>query len=61
MKLFRVYYEGSWMGGCALVFAKDATEAEELVAKDPGTFNFESVQVIEVETTGVVYNYNGDY
>ena len=61
-KLFKVTYEGLWMGGIALVFAEDAKQAGALARDHKDTVKYTSVSIEEItDTSGVVYNYNGDY
>lgn len=61
MKLFRVDYDGLWLGGTAFVFALNEEEAKEKVKNDIHTAGFEGVRVTEIKQEGVVFNCNGDY
>lgn len=60
-KLYRVDYDGLWLGGTALVFAGSEQEAINLVESDDFTVDFKDVEVKELPLEGVVYNDNGDY
>lgn len=65
MKLFRVTYNGSWLGGRAFVLANTSEEAFDLVKNHPDTLDFELVEVEEIgidfNTPTVIHNDNGDY
>lgn len=60
-KVYRVDYEGSWLGGIAVVVAGSEEEAERLVEADPKTVDFKNVEVSLLDGNGVLYNDNGDY
>jgi hypothetical protein len=57
--LYKVTYKGSWLGGSAIVFAKDETEALRLVGAV--SCNFTDVKIELIKKEGVVYNDDGDY
>jgi hypothetical protein len=64
MNLYIIEYKGLWLGGVAVVLAKSARQAIELVKEDPSSVNFTEVEVVGLESIGhpkVVYNNNGDY
>lgn len=65
MKLYKVSYEGKWMGGVAIVLAESEYEAMKLVANDPDTVNPQNMTVELVTTylnkSRVIYNDAGEY
>ena len=68
MKLYKVEYRGSYLGGIAFVFAKDEEDAYIRIETDSRTLNFKDVKVtlmnrreIMAQWDGVVHNDNGDY
>lgn len=61
MRLWLVTYAGSYLGGKAVVSAKDEETARKLVELDIRSTNFVEVEVEELDTSGVIYNDNGDY
>jgi hypothetical protein len=62
VKLYKVTYEGLWMGGVAIVIAENETQAIELVKEHYGTVNFCSAPTVDLlQSNGVIYNNNGDY
>lgn len=62
LKSFIVYYDGLWMGGKAVVRARDEEEAKQLVKEDRRTISFKDVVVEQVGANEhVIYNDNGDY
>ena len=64
-KFFIVTYNGMWMGGRAVVRARDEQEAIDLVRTDARTTKFQFVEVTEVKGIAgsgqVLYNDDGDY
>lgn len=65
MKIYAVYYEGLWLGGCAIVIAASEYEAMKLVANDSKTVNPQSMTVklatSDLTKPAVIYNDNGNY
>lgn len=65
MKLYRVTYEGLWMGGEAIVLADNAARALELAKQHEDSVNFEKPWVEQIyhqlTDEGVVSNDNGNY
>ena len=67
MKLYLVEYEGMWLGGKAIVWAKDEVDALLFVKQHPRTVDFaggrhgRKPSATELPAEGVVYNDNGDY
>ncbi|CCI88475.1 hypothetical protein BN79_047 [Yersinia phage phiR2-01] len=61
MNIFKVTYNGLWMGGVAIVVAETPEQAIELVKNHKDTIEFNRVDVELLEPTGVLYNDNGDY
>lgn len=61
MNLYIVRYDGMWIGGRAVVFTKNESDALEKVKDDKSTSNFRGEVVRELKPTGVVYNDNGDH
>lgn len=61
MSIFKVTYNGLWMGGVAIVVAETPEQAIELVKNHKDTIEFNRVDVELLEPTGVLYNDNGDY
>ncbi len=61
MKLFKINYNGLWLGGKALVLAEDEEQAISLVREDSSTVEFKNIVVEEIQAEGVIYNDNGDY
>lgn len=60
-RLYKVTYDGLWLGGTALVFATSPEDAIAQVAADAGTANFKDATAEVLPKSGVVYNDNGDY
>jgi hypothetical protein len=63
-RVYEVTYNGSWLGGKAIVIAHNAHEARRMVNLHEDTVNFRDVQVrclCHVVEQGVVYHDNGDY
>lgn len=58
---FEVSYEGLWIGGTAVVMARNAEEAVELVRNHENTCMFNHVTVKALPCAGVIHNDNGDY
>lgn len=65
MNIYKVTYNGSYLGGTAFVQAKDESEAIERVMCDGRTVNFNNIRVEKVDFQGkygkVFYNDSGDY
>lgn len=61
MKVFKVTYDGFWLGGKAIVIAKNETDAVNQVRDHDRTAAFNNVKVTELPAKGVLYNDNGDY
>ncbi len=62
LKLYKVSYEGLYMGGMAIVKAESEEEAKSMVESDERTVSFNDVSVIKLSNErGVIYNDNGDY
>lgn len=65
MKIFKVTYKGEWLGGKAIVQAKSAKQAVELVRQDQRTARFTDVEVevikCDPQEPKVLYNDDGDY
>ncbi len=63
MPFYLVKYDGSYLGGAAVVAAESMGEAIGLVRDDRLTVCFEEVTVTEIPVVGscVLYNDNGDY
>lgn len=61
MKPYLVRYKGLWMGGKAIVFANNESEAVEKVRGDSATIDFTNIQCEELPCDGVIYNDNGNY
>lgn len=65
LKAFRVTYPGIYIGGNAVVLARDEKEAKELVKTDSRTIGWGRAIVVtevgNVFTPTVLYNNNGDY
>jgi hypothetical protein len=60
--IYKVTYEGLWMGGVAIVIAENETQAIELVKEHEDTVNFCSTPTVKLlPSIGVVYNDNGNY
>ena len=63
--VYKVEYDGSWLGGKAVVTARTRGEAIELVRGHEDTVGFTGVKVeiieIDLKTPKVLYNDNGDY
>lgn len=60
MKYWDVTYDGSYLGGSAIVIAETPDEAIELVRNHKTTTNFKDVRADEVNGP-VLFNWNGDY
>ncbi len=60
-QLYKVTYDGLWLGGVALVYATSSDEAIAQVAGDSKTIMFKNPKAELLPETGVVYNDNGDY
>ena len=61
-KSFLVRYDGSYLGGRAVVWANDEKEALDLVRNHSKTCNFdERATATLVEDPNVLYNWDGDY
>ena len=65
MKVYYVQYDGSYLGGHAVVLATSADRAIELVKNHDKTFNFKNATVEEVSSSvmrsSVLYNWAGEY
>lgn len=62
LKIWRVNYKGLWLGGVAIVAAKSAVDAIELVRADAATVNFKEYGAVLIPLdSGCLYNDNGDY
>lgn len=65
MDIYKVTYNGSYLGGTAFVQADNESEAIERVMLDDRTVNFNNIVVERVDFQGkygkVFYNNNGDY
>lgn len=66
LKAFRVTYPGLYIGGNAVVLARDEEEAKELVKADSRTLGWLTRNIVVTEvgnvlTPAVLYNNNGDY
>lgn len=65
MNIYKVTYEGLYLGGTAFVQAKDEKDAMVRVMYDDRTVDFNNVKVELVDFEGrygkVFYNNNGDY
>ncbi len=63
MNFYEVTYEGSYLGGIAIVAADSEEEAIELVRTHKETSGFQKVAVEYIPVPGpcVLYNDNGDY
>jgi len=64
MNIYVISYKGSWLGGTAVVLAKSARQAIELVEQDPSTIDFTEVEITHlasVDQPEVIYNNNGEY
>jgi len=64
MNIYVISYKGSWLGGTAVVLAKSARQAIELVEQDPSTIDFTEVEITgydDIITPKVLYNNNGEY
>jgi hypothetical protein len=60
--IYKVSYDGLWMGGVAIVVAEAENQAIKLVKEHSGTINFGRSPLVEVlPPNGVIYNDNGDY
>lgn len=63
--IYKVTYGGWWLGGKAIVLARNSRQAIKLVREDPLTHNFVNVEAEIIGSTadnlGVLYNDNGDY
>lgn len=63
MKLYKIYFDGLWLGGVAIVFADDKVEAYEFLKKrwkylEPiGECKIEELE----QGKGLVYFDNGEY
>jgi hypothetical protein len=60
MKIWKVTYEGLWMGGIAIVRAETSEEAIELTQEKAVAFTEVSAEEIP-EDQVVIYQYNGEY
>ena len=61
-KYYIVTYQGMYLGGQAVVMAKSAEEAIELVRCDSGTLKFNNPTAEEIKPkNGVLFNWVGDY
>lgn len=64
MKAWAIEYEGSYLGGTAVVVATSREEAISLLKADPQTCGFTNVVVMgsfDLTKAQVLYNDNGDY
>lgn len=69
MKAYLVTYDchashGLWLGGSCIVIANSTSEAISLVKDDPGTIEFNNVEVekeMDIDYPRVLYNDQGDY
>ena len=65
MNIYKVTYEGLYLGGTAFVQAQDEKDAMLRVMYDERTVDFNNVKVELVDFEGrygkVFYNNNGDY
>lgn len=63
LKVYNVTYDGSYLGGRAVVLAFNTAMAKRMVKKDSCTINFVNVRVEKVSglKAGVVFNWDGDY
>jgi hypothetical protein len=65
MKIYKVTYDGLWMGGVAIVLAQDAKEAIELARHDRTSVHFKDIAteliVDDLTEATVIYNDNGNY
>jgi len=64
MKAFLISYDGLWLGGKAVVFAKTKKTAIKLLENDEQTLEFTDVQIeqeLDIKFPCVFYNHNGDY
>lgn len=65
MNIYKVTYEGSYLGGTAFVQAQDEKDAMVRVMYDERTVDFNNVKVELVDFEGrygkVFYNNSGDY
>lgn len=62
LRFWRVNYKGLWLGGVAIVAAKSASDAIEIVRSDAATKNFKEYGAVLIPLDGgVLYNDNGDY
>lgn len=60
-RLYKVTYDGLWLGGTAIVVATSPEDAIAQVAADSGTTNFKDAEAELLPKNGVVYNDNGNY
>lgn len=63
MDYFKVSFDGSWLGGVAIVKADSPEHAIALVKENPMATNFEGVEVeaIYQPGAGVLYIDDGEY
>lgn len=66
MKIFKVEYNGSYLGGLAFVVAEDEQDAILRVMYDPKTKNFNDIKVTQLNYSDghpgpVFHNDIGDY
>ncbi len=64
LEVFRFRYDGSYLGGTAVVIAHDLREAKKQLKELLSEHDFESLELTEREpliAPQVVYNYDGEY
>lgn len=65
--IYQVDYDGVWLGGYAIVIAKNAAHAKRLVKAHKMTENFKKPHAKKIcalngeQKPQVVYNFDGDY
>lgn len=66
LKAYTVSYDGLWLGGHAVVLARDRGHALRLVERDRMTVNFDPLEatierVDTIDSAKVLWNDNGNY